>query len=211
MYFYIKKDSLVVGRDITVVFQTETAIPNYKQITNFGELVEYNGDNIPSDWEYSETEDTLYSAKEKPSPYHILKNKQWVVKDKEGFKAYCFKNIDKIKADILEYGFDYEIEGRTHRQRCRDKDISLMGTIMTFLLAKKLILNADDTACWFFEDNFQKKMDLKEILTFASFGKSFIDGIYLAENYFKTLNEPRLITKEEYLEKIKEFQVKAGV
>lgn len=208
MYFYIKKDSLLSGRNITVIFQTETAIPNYKQITNFGELVEYKGDNIPNDWEYSEKEDTLYSAKDKPSPYHVLKNKQWVVEDKDGFKDYCFKNIDKIKKEILEYGFDYEIDGITHRQRCRDKDISLMGTTMTFMLAKKLIFNKDDTTSWFFEDNVKKQMNLNEILNFATFGKSFMEAIYLAENYFKTLDEPRLITKDEYLEKIKEFQRK---
>nr|DAQ46998.1 MAG TPA: hypothetical protein [Caudoviricetes sp.] len=130
---------------------------------------------------------------------------------KEGFKDYCFKNIDKIKVEILEYGFDYEIEGVKHRQRCRDKDISLMGTTMTFLIGEKLTTGNSGTQNWYFEDNFIYSMDLPKLVEFAKFGKTFIDGVYMAENYFKTLKEHKLIKKDDYLDKIKEFQKKRGV
>lgn len=210
MYFYLEKNSLLNGQ-IVVIFQTENQIQNYKEITNFGELVEYSGDNIPTNWEYSQSEDMLYDINDKPSPYHILKNKKWIVEDKEGFKDYCFKNIDKIKVEILEYGFDYEIEGVKHRQRCRDKDISLMGTTMTFLIGEKLTTGNSGTQNWYFEDNFIYSMDLPKLVEFAKFGKTFIDGVYMAENYFKTLKEHKLIKKDDYLDKIKEFQKKRGV
>ena len=204
MYFYLNKENLLNG-EVVIVFQTENQIPNYKEITNFGELVEFKGESIPANWEYSKTEDTMYSIDDKPSPFHILKNKKWIVEDKEGFREYCFNNIDNIKQEILEYGFDYEIDGEKHRQKYRFEDISLMGTTMTFLLASKIALGKDDTVVWYFEDNFQYIMNLQELIIFASYGKEFIDGVYSAENYFKTLEEPKLINKDDYLAKIKEF------
>ena len=204
MYFYLNKENLLNG-EVVIVFQTENQIPNYKEITNFGELVEFKGESIPANWEYSKTEDTMYSIDDKPSPFHILKNKKWIVEDKEGFREYCFNNIDNIKQEILEYGFDYEIDGEKHRQKYRFEDISLMGTTMTFLLASKIALGKDDTVVWYFEDNFQHIMNLQELIIFASYGKEFIDGVYSAENYFKTLEEPKLINKDDYLAKIKEF------
>lgn len=89
MYFYLNKENLLNG-EVVIVFQTENQIPNYKEITNFGELVEFKGESIPANWEYSKTEDTMYSIDDKPSPFHILKNKKWIVEDKEGFREYCF-------------------------------------------------------------------------------------------------------------------------
>ena len=130
MYFYLNKENLLNG-EVVIVFQTENQIPNYKEITNFGELVEFKGESIPANWEYSKTEDTMYSIDDKPSPFH--------------------------------------------------------------------------TVVWYFEDNFQHIMNLQELIIFASYGKGFIDGVYSAENYFKTLEEPKLINKDDYLAKIKEF------
>ena len=100
MFFYLNKESLLNG-EVVIIFQTENQIPNYKEITNFGELVEFEGESIPANWEYSLTEDMLYDIKDKPSPYHILKNKKWVVEDKDGFKEYCFNNIDNIKEKAI--------------------------------------------------------------------------------------------------------------
>lgn len=62
MYFYLNKERLING-EVIVIFQTENQIPNYKEISNFGELVEFKGDNIPAVWEYSEAEDVLYDIK----------------------------------------------------------------------------------------------------------------------------------------------------
>ena len=75
MYFYLNKENLLNG-EVVIVFQTENQIPNYKEIINFGELVEFKGDNIPAVWEYSKSEDILYDINDKPSPYHVFKNKK---------------------------------------------------------------------------------------------------------------------------------------
>ncbi|MCI7343860.1 MAG: hypothetical protein MSH33_07950 [Fusobacterium necrophorum] len=205
MFYYLKKERLKQGV-AEVLFEVPTAIPNYKEITNFGELLEYEGENVPSDWEYDIENDVLYSRSEKPSPYHRKIDGQWQVVDKEGFQKFCEENIDKIKAEILEYGFDYEIEGMKHRQRCREKDITYMGTTMSFLIGAKLV-GQEETTDWYFEDNFHHTMNLESLMMFATFGKTFLDGVYKAENYFKTLEEPKIVTKEEYLQKIQEFQV----
>ncbi|RXZ27348.1 hypothetical protein EPT55_06105 [Fusobacterium necrophorum] len=204
MYQYLDKQELIKGY-LVVRMQSETRIEAYKSILSFGELVEYQGD-VPTDWEYDTENDVLYSKSEKPSPFHKKIKGEWQVVDKDGFRKFCQKKIDDIKAEILEYGFDYEIGGVKHRQRCREKDITYMGTTMSFLIGAKLV-GQEETTDWYFEDSFHHTMNLESLMMFATFGKTFLDGVYKAENYFKTLEEPKIVTKEEYLQKIQEFQV----
>lgn len=204
-YFYLRKDDLQKGI-ANIVMQEEQPIQNYEKIQSLGGLTEYYGEQIPGDWEYDSENDVLYSISERPTKFHRKIKGQWQVVDKEGFQKFCEENIDKIKAEILEYGFDYEIEGMKHRQRCREKDITYMGTTMSFLIGAKLV-GQEETTDWYFEDNFHHTMNLESLMMFATFGKTFLDGVYKAENYFKTLEEPKIVTKEEYLQKIQEFQV----
>ena len=207
MYFYLNKENLLNG-EVVIVFQTENQIHNYKEITNFGELVEFKGESIPAVWEYSETEDVMYNIEDTPSPYHILKNKKWIVEDKEGFREYCFNNIDNIKQEILEYGFDYEItNGDKHRQRCRDNDIAKMvATVVSLQLAKSLGLEQKVT--WYFEDNVGMTVGLLELGKLMLFGTTFIQSIYDTENYFKTLKDIKKISKNEFEIKRKELHIK---
>ena len=204
MYFYLNKERLLNG-EVTVIFQTESQIPNYKEITNFGELVEFQGDNIPANWEYSVTEDVLYNINDKPSPFHILKNKKWIVEDKEGFKKYCEEQINAIKNEILDYGFDYEINKVKHRQKCRVKDITFMAITALVMFLVKTFLHKDITRIWYFEDDFGYEMDMIKLVQLMFYGSNFVQSVYDTENYFKTLEEPMLIKKEDYENKIKEF------
>ena len=204
MFFYLNKESLLNG-EVTVIFQTENQIPNYKEITNFGELVEFKGESIPANWEYSLTEDMLYDIKDKPSPYHILKNKKWVVEDKEGFKEYCDTQINTVKNEILDYGFDYEINKVKHRQKCRVKDITFMAITALVMFLVKTFLHKDITRTWYFEDDFGYEMDMVKLVQLMFYGSNFVQSVYDAENFFKLLEEPKLINKDDYLAKIKEF------
>lgn len=204
MYFYLNKERLLNG-EVTVIFQTENQIPNYKEITNFGELVEFKGESIPANWEYSLTEDMLYDIKDKPSPYHILKNKKWVVEDKEGFKEYCDTQINTVKNEILDYGFDYEINKVKHRQKCRVKDITFMAITALVMFLVKTFLHKDITRTWYFEDDFGYEMDMVKLVQLMFYGSNFVQSVYDAENFFKLLEEPKLINKDDYLAKIKEF------
>ena len=204
MFFYLNKESLLNG-EVVMIFQTENQIPNYKEITNFGVLVEFKGESIPDNWEYSATEDMLYDIKDKPSPYHILKNKKWVVEDNKGFKEYCDNKVNIIKNEILDYGFDYEIKGVKHRQKCRVKDITFMAITALVMFLVKTFLHKDITRTWYFEDDFGYEMDMVKLVQLMFYGSNFVQSVYDTENFFKLLEEPKLINKDEYLAKIKEF------
>ena len=204
MFFYLNKESLLNG-EVVIIFQTENQIPNYKEITNFGALVEFKGESIPDNWEYSITEDMLYDIKDKPSPYHILKNKKWVVEDKDGFKEYCDTQINTIKNEILDYGFDYEINKVKHRQKCRVKDITFMAITALVMFLVKTFLHKDITRTWYFEDDFGYEMDMVKLVQLMFYGSNFVQSVYDTENFFKLLEEPKLINKDDYLAKIKEF------
>ena len=204
MFFYLNKESLLNG-EVVIIFQTENQIPNYKEITNFGVLVEFKGESIPDNWEYSATEDMLYDIKDKPSPYHILKNKKWVVEDNKGFKEYCDNKVNIIKNEILDYGFDYEIKGVKHRQKCRVKDITFMAITALVMFLVKTFLHKDITRTWYFEDDFGYEMDMVKLVQLMFYGSNFVQSLYDTEKFFKLLEEPKLINKDEYLAKIKEF------
>ncbi len=200
MFYYLQKNSLLDGEAV-IILQSQSAIPNYKEIINQGELVEFEGDAIPAQWEYNEQEDWLYDIKDKPSSYHTLINKKWVVQDMAGFKKYCDKKIDTVKAEILEYGFDYE----GHQQKCRDKDVAFLVSTVVGLQVAKNVLGIDKTVTWYFQDNHGEVMDLPKIATLMLYGSTFLQSVYDTESYFKTLETPKFISKEEFEAKRQEM------
>ena len=127
----------------------------------------------------------------------------WIVKDKEGLKKYCEKIVDEIKAEVLEYGFNYSIGGVEHQQRCRDKDIVYMAITALMIFFVKTFLQKDIKKTWYFQDNHGESMDLLKLVQLMFFGGTFVQSVYDTENYFKTLEEPKIITKEEFEQKRK--------
>ena len=113
--------------------------------------------------------------------------------------------INRIKAEILEYGFDYKVENEYHRQKCRDKDVTLLASNITFMLAEKTVFGKEKAITWYFEDDFGLKLDLQQSLILASYGKTFTQSVYDTENYFKTKVNPKELTKEEFEDKRKEI------
>lgn len=132
---------------------------------------------------------------------------EWVYNHSAEKEKY-FTKIDAIKAKILSYGFDYEIEGKSHRQKCRDKDITLLASNITFMMAEKAILGKEKPITWYFEDNFGLNLDLEKSLVLASFGKTFTQSVYDTENWFKKEVEPKTVSEEEFEEKRKEIHNK---
>ncbi|WP_394291673.1 hypothetical protein [Fusobacterium necrophorum] len=180
--------------------QEEQPIQNYEKIQSLGGLTEYYGEQIPGDWEYDGENDVLYSASERPTKFHRKIKGQWQVVDKEGFQAFCEKNIDKIKAEILEYGFDYQ----GHRQKCRDKDVAYMvANIVSLQTAKAL--GKEKKVTWYFSDNYGMEAGLQELGILMLYGTTFVQSVYNTENYFKTLEELKIVTKEEFEEKRREI------
>jgi len=131
----------------------------------------------------------------------------WLLDNEKEYQDYI-DLIDNIKAEILEYGFDYKLDGKEHRQRCRFKDITLLASNITFMLAEKIIKGKEKPITWYFEDNFGIELDLEKSLVLASFGKTFTQSVYDTEHYFKTKVNPKELTKSEFEAKRKEIHVK---
>ena len=128
----------------------------------------------------------------------------WLLDNEKEYQDYI-DLIDNIKAEILEYGFDYKVDGKEHRQRCRFKDITLLASNVTFMLAEKIIKGKEKLITWYFEDNFGIELDLEKSLVLASFGKTFTQSVYDTEHYFKTKVNPKEVTKVEFESKRKEI------
>ena len=127
----------------------------------------------------------------------------WIL-DTEAQRKNYFNTIDSFKAEVLDYGFDYKVDKTEHRQRCRDTDISKMvATVVALQLAKNM--GADKKVTWYFEDNFGMNAGLQELGMLMLFGTTFIQSVYDTENYFKTKENPKELTKVDFEKKRKEI------
>ena len=134
----------------------------------------------------------------------------WILDNQKEYDDYCAL-IDDLKAKSLEYGFDYKVDGKEHRQKCRDKDITLLASNITFMLAEKTIYGKEKPITWYFEDNFGLKLDLEKSLILASYGKTFTQSVYDTEIYFKTKVNPKDLSKSEFEAKRKEIHTKLAM
>ena len=130
----------------------------------------------------------------------------WILDNQKEYDDYC-NLIDDLKAKLLEYGFDYKVDGKEHRQRCRDKDIAFMvANVMALQIAEKLGKNKKTT--WYFEDNHGMPAGLNELGMLMLYGTTFVQSVYDTENYFKTKVNPKELTKDEFETKRKEIHNK---
>jgi len=141
------------------------------------------------------------------NPKYLSWNKEkglWLLDNEREYQDYM-NLIDDLKAKSLAYGFDYKVDGKEHRQKCRDKDITLLASNVTFMLAEKTVYGKEKPITWYFYDNFGLKLDLEQSLILASYGKTFTQSVYDTENYFKTKVNPKEVTKAEFESKRKEI------
>ncbi|MFZ7973226.1 penicillin-binding protein [Fusobacterium watanabei] len=127
----------------------------------------------------------------------------WVLDNQKEYDDYCTL-IDNLKAEALTYGFDYKVDGKEHRQRCRDKDIAFMvANVMALDVAAKLGKTKKTT--WYFEDNYGMPAGLTELGMLMLFGTTFVQSVYDTEHHFKTKVNPKELTKTEFEAKRKEI------
>ena len=144
----------------------------------------------------------------KPSgnPKYLSWNKEkglWLLDNEREYQDYM-NLIDDLKAKSLEYGFDYKVENKEHRQKCRDTDISKMVSVIVSLqLAKEMKI--DKKVTWYFEDNVGMSAGLQELGQLMLYGTTFVQSVYDTENYFKTTVNPKELTKAEFESKRKEI------
>ena len=144
------------------------------------------------------------------NPKYLSWNKekgQWDLDNEREYQDYM-NLIDDLKAKSLAYGFDYKVDGKEHRQKCRDKDITLLASNVTFMLAEKTIFGKEKPITWYFEDNFGLELNLEKSLILASYGKTFTQSVYDTEHYFKTKVNPKEVSKSEFEAKRKEIHSK---
>ena len=130
----------------------------------------------------------------------------WILDNQKEYDDYCAL-IDKLKAESLAYGFDYKVDGKEHRQKCRDTDISKMVSVIVSLqLAKNM--GVDKKVTWYFEYNFGMSAGLQELGQLMLYGTTFVQSVYDTENYFKTKVNPKELSKSEFESKRKELHSK---
>lgn len=166
--------------------------------------------NIPvqlEDGEIIKDKKIITVPKPQGNPKYLSWNKekcQWDLDNEREYQDYM-NLIDDLKAKSLEYGFDYKVDGKEHRQKCRDKDITLLASNVTFMLAEKTVYGKEKPITWYFYDNFGLELNLEKSLVLASYGKTFTQSVYDAEHYFKTKVNPKEVTKAEFESKRKEI------
>ncbi|WP_338995253.1 penicillin-binding protein [Fusobacterium polymorphum] len=166
--------------------------------------------NIPvqlEDGEIIKDKKLIVIPKPSGNPKYLSWNKEkglWLLDNEREYQDYM-NLIDDLKAKSLEYGFDYKVNGKEHRQKCRDKDITLLASNVTFMLAEKTVYGKEKPITWYFYDNFGLKLDLEQSLILASYGKTFTQSVYDTENYFKTKVNPKEVSKAEFESKRKEI------
>jgi len=132
------------------------------------------------------------------------KDKHLWILDTEAQRKDYFNTIDSLKAEVLDYGFDYKVGKEEHRQRCRDKDIAFMvANVMALDVAAKLGKTKKTT--WYFEDNYGMPAGLTELGMLMLFGTTFVQSVYDTEHHFKTKVNPKELTKAEFESKRKEI------
>lgn len=130
----------------------------------------------------------------------------WVLDNQKEFDDYCTL-IDELKAKSLDYGFDYKVKDKEHRQKCRDTDIAKMVSVIVALqIAKEM--KVDKKVTWYFEDNYGMPAGLNELGILMLYGTTFVQSVYDTENYFKTKVNPKDLTKSEFEAKRKEIHNK---
>ena len=133
----------------------------------------------------------------------------WILDNQKEYDDYCIL-IDNLKAEALAYGFDYKVDGKEHRQRCRDKDIAFMvANVMALQIAEKLGKIKKTT--WYFEDNYGMPAGLNELGILMLYGTTFVQSVYDTEIYFKTKVNPKDLSKAEFEAKRKEIHTKLAM
>lgn len=201
-YFYISRNEMKMGNIVVYdTFNIEVPLEAYRTAPGKEDAIQYIGENIPNDIEYDVDNDVLYSAGDRPSPYHVFVKGIWIVKDLESYKKYCDENVENIKTEVLDNGFDYN----GHKQRCRDKDIIFISIATLLMYLTHTFLHITISPKWYFKDNYYKNFSLLEMIDLMFNGYKFVQSVYDAEHYFKTQSEVKFITKEDFENKRSEI------
>ena len=198
-----KDDYVVVESNETFKYPTYDIKTNTIREMTREELIEEEIEIQLEPGEIIKDKKIIKVSKPKKNEKYLSWNKEngtWKY-DSQKEKDDYFQLIDTLKAEALEYGFDYQ----GHRQRLRIKDLIYMEIAIKSLEISKKKFKKDLKSTWYFHDNFEMTMSIEDLENMMFSGTMFIQAIFNSENYFKTQVEPKDLTKEEFKNKINEL------
>ena len=123
----------------------------------------------------------------------------------EEIKDYYFNKINSYKSQILNNGYDYN----GHQQRCREKDLALLGNAVSALADMQTFTNTysegEKTINWAFNDNDISIMAETDLRMMRIAGAEFINNVYAIEAELKKATINKNIKIEEFIKKINEI------
>lgn len=122
---------------------------------------------------------------------------------KEEIKDFCYLQINKYKAEILENGFDFN----GHQQKCREKDLALLGNAVSALddMQTYVVSEEEKHINWAFNDNDIVNMTETDLRKMRIAGAIFINTIYKVEAELKASEPNILLIKNDFIKKIDEL------
>lgn len=189
--------------------------PSYKHYWNFKELKWIIDENMLIDGEYIENNEIVVipCTNSFLIPLWNKKEKIW----EEGATEEDLKNryyilINSYKEEVLETGFIYTDEtGKEHQQKCRDKDLALLGNAIAAQEDLMLLKNEENTVFWSFNNGDILEMTLQNLKILRLKGAAFVQIVFNTEAYFKAKDVNILFKKDEFVKKVKEFSNAKGV
>jgi len=196
-------DYVIVERTESFKYPTYDAATNSIREMSRNELIEEGIEIQLEPGEIIRDKKLIKVPKPKKNEKYLIWDREkgiWEYDSKKEKEDY-FQLVDTLKAEALEYGFDYQ----GHRQRLRIKDLIYMEISIKSLEISKKKFNKNFKSTWYFHDNFEITMSIEDFEDMMFSGTMFIQSIFNTEHYFKTEVEPKDLTKEEFKNKINEL------
>ena len=123
----------------------------------------------------------------------------------EEIKEKYYSLINQYKAEILENGFLFiDKNEKHHQQKCRDKDLSLLGNAIAAGEDAAAFSKSLNTI-WSFNDGDILEMTLEELKKLRMLGAIFVQAVFTAEAFFKAQDSNLLFKKEDFILKVNEL------
>jgi len=177
-YYYLKKDKLENNK-VHIVKQTTKPIEDYKTSlgNNVVEYVTEDTKNIPNNWGFLSTTETLYDKDTQPSPLHVYSEDGWVIESLENYREYIEGLLKTVKEDTISEDILYN---EKYIQVRDEDDLSNLTDILS-------TLGDEDTVDWISSDNTLITLsasDIESILATYKTRKKEAYNMYIKERFY---------------------------
>lgn len=185
------KHPKIQGGTLVEMTREEVCESGDLSVLNDGEVWENNEikvipklDGLKIEWIYPNWVETA-SSEEKKEKYYSL--------------------INEYKSEILDTGYTYvDIEGKEHQQKCRDKDLALLGNCISAHEDIATFSSEELKTAWAFNDGDILELNLSELKKLRLQGAMFVQTVFNVEAILKGLDSNIKLTKNDFIELINE-------